>query len=87
MELVGAVPNEKVSRVGVAEASRLKTNKQLAGKARFCKEVAVVAFSDLRKSMACLYQGKWSRFLHWCWERILLHSRPLFDSRVLPASA
>ena len=40
----------------------LETMKQLVCKAGFSKEVADVV-------TACLYQGKWSRFLHWCHER------------------
>ena len=35
-------------------------------KAGFSNEVTEVASTDLRKSTACLYQGKCSRFLHWC---------------------
>ena len=33
---------------------------------RIYKEVVVVIATNLRRSTACLYQGKWSRFLHWC---------------------
>ena len=36
-----------------------------------CDEIAEVFASNLRRSTACLYQGKWSRFLHWChWRNI-----------------
>ena len=34
--------------------------------AKFSKEVLEVASPDLRKFTAYLYQGKWSRFFHWC---------------------
>ena len=42
---------------------------QLIRWAGFSKEVAETIASDLRRFSACLYQGKWSRFIHWCLER------------------
>ena len=57
---------EVSQRYGVAEATHLETIKRLIQKADFSKEVADSALSHLNRSMAYLYQGKWSRFFHWC---------------------
>ena len=67
IEPTGTAPYKKVTQgIRVPEASRLETIKWLIWKTRFSKEVTEVTLTYLSKSMACLCQGKWSRFLHWC---------------------
>ena len=64
--LLVPAPCEKVSqRAGVAQSSRLETVKWLIRKVGFSEEVAEVT-SSLRKSAACIYQEKWTLFIHWC---------------------
>ena len=46
--------------------SHLEVIPRLIRKAGFLRAVMIVIASDLRGSTAALYQGKWSRFLHWC---------------------
>ena len=46
--------------------SLLKVIKWFMCKGGFSKKVAEVVTLDLRRSTGCLYQGKCSRFLHWC---------------------
>ena len=46
----------------------METVRQLVRKAGFSKEVADVISNDVRRSVTCLYLGKWSRFLYWCHE-------------------
>ena len=69
-----AVPQES----GVTEALCMETIKHLIRKARFAKEVAELASSDIRKPMAYVLQGKQSGFLHWCHGRNIA----IFKSRV-----
>ena len=59
----------KVSQGLVATPSCLETVERLGHKAGFSKKVAEVVATGLRKSTACLYQGKWSKILHWCCRR------------------
>ena len=48
-----------------------RLSKQLVYKAGFSEEVEEIVATDLRRSTACLYQGKSSRFLHWYhWQNI-----------------
>ena len=35
-------------------------------KVQFCDGVAEYVTTDVRISTACLYQGGWYKFLHWC---------------------
>ena len=49
---------------GVAAATSVEPIKRLFHKVDFCKEVAEIIATDIRKSIACLYQVKWSRFLN-----------------------
>ena len=48
--------------------SRMVAIKCLVRKAGFSGGVAVVVAKNLRGSTAALYQGKWLRFLHRCWD-------------------
>ena len=57
-------------------------------KTGFSKEVAEVMTSDLRRCIACLCQGKWSRFLHWyCGRDVSMRGFSSTDGRVLLESA
>ena len=47
--------------------SHVEVVKQLIGKASFFKEIAVVVSLELWRSTAYLLQGKWFRYLHWCY--------------------
>ena len=67
VESLGPATRQEVSqRYGDAVTLCMEVVKRVICKAYFSKEVAEVVIPDLRKSTACLYQGKWSRFLHWC---------------------
>ena len=63
----GAAPCKKVAHgAGVARPTHIEVIKPLVDKASFCEEAVEVVTADHRKSTACLYQEKWSRFFHWC---------------------
>ena len=67
MEFSSLATRQKIpQRSGDAASSCLEVVKQLLCKFGFMKEVAEVVSLDPRKSTACLYQKKWTRFLHWC---------------------
>ena len=51
---------------GVNLSSHVEVIKWLVSKVGFSKVLAEVLSPDLRRPTACLYQGKWSRYLHWC---------------------
>ena len=55
---------------GVAATSCLETNMRHPT-AGFSTEIAEIVAADHRKPMACLYQGKWLIFLHWCHVRTI----------------
>ena len=64
MKNAGAAPCKEVSqRAGVTAPSCFETIERLVCKGGFSMEVVC---SDIRRSTAYLYQGKWSTFLHWC---------------------
>ena len=46
--------------------SHMEVVKQVVHKTGFLKEVAEGITLNFWRSIACLYQEKWSRFLHWC---------------------
>ena len=58
-----------IHAVELADIALLSTYTYGSCKADFSKETAEVVTTDLRESTVCLYQGKWSKFLHWCHRR------------------
>ena len=69
VEPTDAAPHEKVSQeAGVAVPTHLETIKQLVCKAGFHKKVAEVIAMELRRSAACVYQGKRPRFPQVLWK-------------------
>ena len=73
-----AALQEASQRSGDTATSHTEVVKWLVHEAGFSKEVAKVISLDFRRSTSFLYQGKLSRYLHWCQGGISLHARPLF---------